>query len=1034
MFLLALGFLKTNRKLHHCVHWVLHGHADMPEAISRHLFFALAHSPLLPHRLPDASFRTIRELGIASRRTRRGCRGGLAAKRARAAKRFLQAGLINARSVACKPDVITSLLLSADLDFLAITESWLTEQHGDDLLHGLCPDGYASLQAPRIGRRGGGTALIHRSTIRADRVAPVFEATTFEHLSVSLFFNSVCIRLVIIYRPPSTNAGLFLSEFATYVEQLAITTGKLLIVGDFNIHLDSPSCPFSEKFLSTITSFGLCQHVRDPTHVSGHILDLVLSRPTDRLIADCLVSGLISDHFAVRCLVRAHRPFRPQKTMSYRKLNSIDLDLFTRDLLDLPLFTDPGVDVSSLLEQYNSGVAKVLERHAPLQKRKVTIRPDNPWNTDEVRSARRLCRKLERRFRITKLAIDKEILLKSRDDLRLLIECTKVTYLNNKISESMAKKKSLFNIVDSFLLKTRGLQLPRHKSLPDLLEVFGRHFVSKIADIRATLDASEHHWIPDPPSIVPTLQSFCPVTVEDIVSLVKNCPPKSSPRDPIPTFLLKELLHVLAPPITNIVNLSLSSGIFPDEMKLALVTPLLKKSSLSPEDLNNYRPVSNLSFLSKLVERVAARQLRSHLETTELYVPVQSAYRSYHSTETALLKVLNDLLLVADRGEAALLALLDQSAAFDTIDHGILLERIQSRFGMDGTALAWLRSYLSNRIQAVSVAGVTSSPQRLHWGVPQGSVLGPILFILYSSPMHDIPPRFSVCDHYYADDTQFYTSFNLSAEGQCEAYRSMAGCIAEARLWMTANKLKLNEAKTEALLVYAVSSKRKPALTPLMVGGETIQLATTVRNLGVTLDSHLTLDAHVRSVCKKAFFHLYRISRIRKYLTQSATRQLVHAFVTAQLDYGNSLLAGLPAIRLDRLQRVQNAAARLIIGSRKYDPISPHLKALHWLPVRQRIDYKIAMLTFQSLGGSAPKYLSDLITRYRPTRTLRSSQSLDLAIPPTRLKAYGDRSFSRMAPYVWNSLPLSVRRLTSPSDFRSALKTHLFRCAFNPSS
>ena len=192
---------------------------------------------------------------------------------------------------------------------------------------------------------------------------------------------------------------------------------------------------------------------------------------------------------------------------------------------------------------------------------------------------------------------------------------------------------------------------------------------------------------------------------------------------------------------------------------------------------------------------------------------------SYHSTETALLKVLNDLLLVADRGEAALLALLDQSAAFDTIDHGILLERIQSRFGMDGTALAWLRSYLSNRIQAVSVAGVTSSPQRLHWGVPQGSVLGPILFILYSSPMHDIPPRFSVCDHYYADDTQFYTSFNLSAEGQCEAYRSMAGCIAEARLWMTANKLKLNEAKTEALLVYGLSSKRKPA-SPLMVGGE----------------------------------------------------------------------------------------------------------------------------------------------------------------------------------------------------------------------
>jgi hypothetical protein len=137
--------------------------------------------------------------------------GGIAVKRARAAKRFLQTGLINARSVACKPDVISSLLLSADLDVLVIIESWLNERHGDDILHGLCPDGYAFMQVPKIGRRGGGTSLVYRNTIGANRMAPVFEATIFEHLSVSLFVNSVCIRLVIIYRPSSTNAGPFLT-------------------------------------------------------------------------------------------------------------------------------------------------------------------------------------------------------------------------------------------------------------------------------------------------------------------------------------------------------------------------------------------------------------------------------------------------------------------------------------------------------------------------------------------------------------------------------------------------------------------------------------------------------------------------------------------------------------------------------------------------------------------------------------------------------------------------------------------------------
>jgi hypothetical protein len=478
--------------------------------------------------------------------------------------------------------------------------------------------------------------------------------------------------------------------------------------------------------------------------------------------------------------------------------------------------------------------------------------------------------------------------------------------------------------------------------------------------------------------------------------------------------------------------MSLSSGVFPDEMKLALVTPLLKKASLSPENLDNYRPVSNLSFLSKLVERVVVRQLCFHLESSGLYVPVQSAYRPNHSTETALLKILNDLLLVADRGDAAILALLDQSAAFDTIDHEILLDRVNLRFGISDLALSWLRSYLTNRSQSMSVAGTTSSPVSFKWGVPQGSVLGPTLFILYSSPIHEIPPRHLVSDHYYADDTKLYKAFSLSADGrkQYEAFLAMAGCIVETKRWMTANKLKLNENKTEALIVYASSTRLKPMKIPLRVGEETVPLASTARNLGVILDSHLSLDDHVRSICKRAFFHLHRISRIRKYLTHSAVRQLVHAFVTSQLDYGNSLLAGLPEFRLDRLQRVQNAAARMITGSRKFDPITPHLVTLHWLPVRQRIEFKIAMLTFRSLDGSAPRYLSDLINLYHPTRTLRSSNSLDLIVPKTRLKTYGDRSFEKMAPLVWNSLPQSVRRTKSLSEFRSQ-NTPVSHCVFH---
>ncbi len=234
----------------------------------------------------------------------------------------------------------------------------------------------------------------------------------------------------------------------------------------------------------------------------------------------------------------------------------------------------------------------------------------------------------------------------------------------------------------------------------------------------------------------------------EISSLIKECPSKSSSRDPISTSLLKKFADVLAIPITSIVNLSLSSGVFPEEMKLAFVTPLLKKPNLCVDDPNNYRPVSLLSFLSKLIERVVAEQLSKYLTACDLYVSVQSAYRPNHSMETALLKVVNDLLLAVENGHAAVLALLDQRTAFDTIDHVILLNRLRCCFGLSGSVFFWFECYLSARRQSVSISGINSVTVLLLFGVPQGSVLGPVLFTLYNSPIHSITEKNAVSDHF----------------------------------------------------------------------------------------------------------------------------------------------------------------------------------------------------------------------------------------------------------------------------------------------
>jgi hypothetical protein len=217
---------------------------------------------------------------------------------------------------------------------------------------------------------------------------------------------------------------------------------------------------------------------------------------------------------------------------------------------------------------------------------------------------------------------------------------------------------------------------------------------------------------------------------------------------------------------------------------------------------------------------------------------------------------MNDLLMAVDGGNAAILALLDQSAAFATIDHSVLLDRLSARFGICGSALDWFSSYLANRSQSVHVFGVTSSPIFLTCGVPQGSVVGPVMFTLYNSPIHDIAVHHGISDQYYADDAQQHKTFKLTVDGveQRIAYAALSNCIGETRQWMSANRMKFNESKTDALLVHG---NHTPHEHPLMVGDVPIIPSKNVRNLGVIFDSRLTMEPQINSICRRAYAGIF---------------------------------------------------------------------------------------------------------------------------------------------------------------------------------
>ena len=322
---------------------------------------------------------------------------------------------------------------------------------------------------------------------------------------------------------------------------------------------------------------------------------------------------------------------------------------------------------------------------------------------------------------------------------------------------------------------------------------FATFFSSKIMKIRESFSSSESCNMVHPPFDPPKLTVFTQVTQDEIGKIISKSPTKSCLLDPLPTFLIKECIDIVLPSITKLVNCSLREGLVPDGFKEAVVTPLIKKASLPVDDLKNYHPVSGLSFISKLVERVVAKQLVDHINRHGLDNSYQSAYKSGHSMETALISIKNAIRLSLSQGEATALVLLDLSVAFHTIDHSTLLNCLLDWFSVGGSTLKWFSSYLMERFQSVKIGSTLSDLQRLLFCVCQGSVLGPLLFSLYTSPLSTLIGKHKgVKFHFYTDDSQLYVHLSHIA-----AFDKLNRCLQE---WMSASKLKVIPDKTEFIL------------------------------------------------------------------------------------------------------------------------------------------------------------------------------------------------------------------------------------------
>lgn len=301
---------------------------------------------------------------------------------------------------------------------------------------------------------------------------------------------------------------------------------------------------------------------------------------------------------------------------------------------------------------------------------------------------------------------------------------------------------------------------------------------------------------------------------------------------------------------------------------------------------------------------------------------------------------------------------------------------------------------------------------------------------MYTHPLGSILQKHGASYHIYADDTQYYLSIKRNSNWDTISSQIEA-CISDVSEWMNHNLLKLNQDKTEFIIFKPKHQQIMPMDCCLHLESNILHPTSQVKNLGVLMDSNMTMDKQVSAISKACYKQIHLIGKIRRNITTDACKTLVQATIISRLDYANVLLYGIPKHLVGKLQRVQNTAARLISQTRKYDHITPVLTNLHWLPVEFRLQYKVLLYTYKATQGSVPPYICNLVEHQQHRRTLRSNSKVLLSVPKSRTVTYGDRSFRKAAATLWNNLPEHFKEAKSVSLFKKMLKTHLFKAAYS---
>ena len=868
-------------------------------------------------------------------------------------------------------------------------------------------------------------SLIHqtRNDIKVSKLKEISSVSEnyFHQLWLKLQSKkSKSIVICISYRPPECPLSCLETNLKPSFVQALLLNKPIFILGDLNCNV-MKDCPENTALGNFMLEMNLNQLITTPTRItdkSESLIDVIITSTSHLVNESGVMNTIISDHLPVYAVLNMKLPKPSSQYMLTRSYKDYDVEKFTAHLSLrseelISIFTES--NVNSKLDKFNDVLLTTLAVHAPVRITKIHNRPC-PFVTLDIINQMSHRDQLHRRYKRTRDIDDWKAFKNVQRSVKTTLKDAEKQHVQTEVILHKDNSRSLWKVINRCIPSKDKRNLTYHRNSLEVANDFNQFFqsVGKRAAETAEVLALQNNLNISTESVLQNRRSepssaelfkFTPVTCTELQRIITSMPSNKSPGpDKISMQVIKDCLPVILGPLTDIINTSFTTSMFPESWKIAKIIPLLKDGD--HEVAANNRPLSMLNVLSKICEKVALKQFSGFLNRTDRLSPHQSGNKKFHSTETLSILVNDVLLKSMDSKKITALVLLDLSKAFDSVDHSILLKKL-SNIGVSEEALNWFESYISNRKQFVCIGTSVSEVLPITHGVPQGAILSPLLFCIYINDLPKVPQTSEL--ESFVDDSKIFMSFPI--EDFASAKTRIEEDLNLVTTWFFENKLLINPEKTKLLLIGTRQLLGNlPEDMTITFLGEAIAPIKNAKDLGVTLDSYLTYDYHIKNVVSSCMGKLCQINRVKDCFDSDTLRLIINALVMSKLYYCSVVWSNTSATNIKKLRTVQNFACRILTNAGRYDHVTPALRTIYWLPVEEHLKYREALITYKCMNGLAPPYLSELFMKRNEIHDLNTRNNKALHIPQYKAVS-GQRTFYYRAVKLWNDLDEDLKKL-----------------------